>query len=210
MSEVLVSRGTLLNALAYTFRIPQPDGDKALTSRVRLLGTLGIPRRGRGDRNAHMQYRLVDAAEIAVALALINAHMSPALAARYVKEQWGPLASLSLSGMLSTIPGQIRDLFKLQRAGPIAFIEGNVMSTLGHREVRESLGEIMLAPVELFQDAARLAVRVDGCDSATVIDARRFMQRLLSTFLAFSPPLEDLESMLNQLRDAGEGRAASH
>ena len=80
MPEIEISRGTLLSTLQATFDVSN-DGMIALTSRVRLLGTLGVPSKMRPVAHGRLQYGLLEMTEIAMALALMNANMQPVLAA---------------------------------------------------------------------------------------------------------------------------------
>lgn len=215
MSELLISRGTLISTLAHTFEVPRVKGDaadvghngmNALVARVRQLGGLGVPSKPRPALNAHLTYGLTEVSEVSMALALMNAHMTPALAARYVREKWSDLASLALAGMLRAIPGSMRDAYELPNGGPLGLIEGNILRTLGSRDPRDGVDEVPLAPVELFRDAMRLGIRIAECPSAIVLNAGDFMHKNLALLLTFAPTDDELRFMLDTLWNSATGQ----
>ncbi|WP_137786728.1 hypothetical protein [Sphingomonas sp. 3P27F8] len=214
LSGLQISRGTLVSTLAKTFNVPQTSGRgsdvghnglNALIARIRQLGALGVPSKPRPTMNAHLTYGLTEVAEISMAMALMNAHMSPALAARYVKEKWSDLATLALAGMLKAIPGSMRDSYEMPTGGSLALIEGNILRTLGNREARDGVDEVPLAPVELFNDAMRLGIRLAECPSAIVLNAGDFMYKNLISLRAFAPPDDELRLMLDAIQNAATG-----
>lgn len=203
MPEFLFSRATAFNMLSFAFRIPQ-DGLKAMTPRVRVLSTLGVPSKPRTDPNVHFKYDLRDVSELAVAFALMDAHMPPTLAARYVTEAWERFRDFAFEGLRSALPDRISSEYPASKdTGPIAIVSGNAISSLGSRGVRDGASALDLAPVLLLEGVAGLAAAVSA-PSSIVLDARAFMPRIIGALLSLAPRDEELRASLDRLRGLEE------
>lgn len=199
MPEFLFSRATAFNMLSFAFRIPQ-DGLKAMTPRVRVLSTLGVPSKPRTDPNVHFKYDLRDVSELAVAFALMDAHMPPTLAARYVTEAWDRFRIFAFEGLRSALPDRISSEYSASKEiGPIAIVAGNAISSLGSRGVRDGASALDLAPVLLLEGVAGLAAAISA-PSSIVLDARAFMPRIIGALLSLTPRDEELRASLDRLR----------
>ncbi|MES3100624.1 hypothetical protein [Sphingomonas faeni] len=202
MPEFLFSRATAFNMLSFAFDIPQ-DGLKAMTPRVRVLSTLGVPSKPRSDPNVHFKYGLREVSELAVAFALMDAHMPPTLAARYVTEAWDQFRVFTLEGIRNGLPDHIAGEYEQSsKAGPIAVVAGNAISSLGVRAVRDSSSALNLAPVLLFADAVGAAEAMTA-PSSIVLNARSFMTKIIGAVLTFTPEDEELRASLDRLCGIG-------
>ncbi len=197
MPEIEISRGTLLSTLQATFDVSN-DGMIALTSRVRLLGTLGVPSKMRPVAHGRLQYGLLEMTEIAMALALMNANMQPVLAARYVTERWDDFAKLAVSGLNEALSWSVAGEFRPATPTPIAVIEGNIMKTLGARSKNDRVEDLPLGEIRLFDDLRGMGARLPT-PSAIVIDAKTFMPKLLNLLRGSRHSDEDLREMMFRL-----------
>jgi hypothetical protein len=197
MAEILISRATMLNTLQVVFSV-QDDGKSALTARVRLLGTVGVPSKERSSPNKHLQYGLLELTEIAMALALMNAHVPQLVAARYVRERWDDFAALAISGLNEALSPSVRDEFNPANPTPVAVIEGNILASLGARTKNDRVEELPLAGIRLFDDLRGMGARLSTA-SAIVIDAKAFMPKLLRLMRAFRHSDDDLREMMFRL-----------
>lgn len=197
MAEILLSRATALNTLQVVFLV-QDDGMRALTARVRLLGTVGVPSKERSSPNKHLQYGLLELTEVAMALALMNAHVPQLMAARYVRERWDDFAALAVSGVNEALSPSVRDEFNPANPTPVAVIEGNILASLGSRSKNDRAEELPLSEIRLHDDLRGIGARLPSA-SAIVIDAKAFMPKLLRLMRTFRHSDDDLREMMFRL-----------
>lgn len=200
MSDAAISRGTMLLALAKAFGVA-PDGHKALTARVRLLGDLGVPRQRRRVAHIRLHYGLLEVIEIASALALMNAHMPPVLAARHVRVAWGGFVRLAIAAIVDDLPQEMKERYSSEVRGTFGIIEGNVLATLGYRAVRDAADELPLATLLIVASAEQLSRRTKA-SSSIVIDATSYAPALFNDLRRHFPSDDDVSAMLDRLRDS--------
>lgn len=200
MSDVGISRGALLLTLAETFAVPH-HGLKALTARVRLLGILGVPRQRRSVAHVRLNYGLLEVIEIASALVLMNAHMPPVLAARHVRDAWGGFVRLALAAIQEELPQDLRPRYSSYVRGTLGVIRGNVLITLGARDVREAADELPLATLFIVANIEQLGRRITT-PSSIVIDTTSFVPALFKELRKHASDDEELQAMLDRLRDS--------
>lgn len=190
MPELTVPREPLLRMLTSAFDVPG-NGLDALTARVRLLGRLGVPVRGRAEAHQRLGYGLREVLEVAMALALMNAHMPPALAARYVRERWASFARLAVDGLLqyAGASAELRARYSSSRPHAGLFIQGNVLEFLGLRGSGEGNEQVELSEVVLFHSFGEVAF-TSFCPSAVIVGSAAFLPFLGGIWLnkKTSPP----------------------
>jgi hypothetical protein len=207
MPETLVQRREMLLMLAGAFKVP-PEGGDALTARVRLLNDLGIPRTGRAGAHVRLRYGLLEVAEIATALCLMDSHVPPAAAAWKVLEAWGGFVRLAFAAIIDEVPAELRPRYRSMDRGRFGVIRSRVLSTLGGRQGPDAGGELVSGTLHLTSD---LHEPVGGgvARSGIVVDAGDYMPSLLKSFGAARMPHEDLRAMLDRLRDSGRVHRAA-
>lgn len=200
MPDPVISRGTMLLVLARAFGVAQ-DGHKALTARVRLLGDLGVPRQRRRVAHVRLPYGLLEIIEIASALALMDAHMPPVLAARHVRVAWGGFVRLAIAAIVDELPQEMRERYSSEARGTFGIIKGNVLSTLGYRDMRDAADELPLATLLIVASIEQLLRRTKA-SSSIVIDATSYAPVLFNELRTIFPSDEDVSAMLDRLRDS--------
>jgi hypothetical protein len=198
MSEPFVVLGPAVEILRIAFDV-RVEGEKALRARVRQLAVAGIPR-SRGALHERLQYGLLELSEIAIALALANAHVQPAQVTRCVREAWLKWAPLAHFGIGNVVPIAYAKRRPARVAGPIALIPGTYLKELGTRSVRGKAVTDRLPEIEFHATNPDLAVRMREMPSSTIISASAFMPTIFRLLSKHAAHPDDMKMALDRLR----------
>lgn len=199
MPEIWVPFGAAMEMLQQALDLP-PDGGSALEARVRQLAAADVPSLKRSAANARFRYGLTEIAELAIALVLIDGRMAPATAARYVTERWPFFAKAAIAGIGPSLPSGWAAQHP-KRGGPFVVIEGNALSTLGKRAMREKTPE-PLAPIACYATRNETMAALQGFASASWINAACFMPRIVELLGRHAVVPQDMWDSLHRLRQS--------
>ncbi len=200
MPEILIPPSVALKILRDACRLNE-EGEPALQARIRQLIDMGVTGLTRESSHARHRFGLTELAQLAVAIALMNAQMQPSVAARVTRDGWTQLAPFVLAGIGDLMPERFRRLRPME-GGPHAVIEGNALAQLGRKSVRDLRGGGPLPRILVFADRETALKGFNDSDSGTYINSGRFMSRVFELIVAHAEAPEDVWASLTRLRQS--------
>jgi len=200
MPEVLLSPKIAIEILRDACGLNE-EGESALKARVRQLIDMGVTGMTRETAHARHRYGLTEIAQLAVAIALVNAQVQPSAAARIVREGWPQLVPFAIAGIGNLLPERFRRL-RPGGGGPHAIIEGNALVQLGKKSVRARRGGGELPRIHVLADAGAMPEVAGPSDSGTYLNSKRFMSRIFELMVPHAEAPEDIWNSLTRLRQS--------
>jgi len=200
MPEILVPPGEAIEILRDACRL-NDRSEAALQARVRQLIESGVTSLTRETSHARHRYGLTELAQLAVGIALMKARIPIAAAARLAGEGWPPFVPFVIAGIDDRLP----ERFARQRTagdGAYAFIEGNGLAQLGRKSAQAARAGGPLPMVRLSKVPSIEGEEAERPDTATYLDATRFMPRIFDLLLPRAEVPEDMWASLTRLRQS--------
>lgn len=203
---MMVPPGEAIEILRDACRL-NDKSEAALQARIRQLIEAGVTSLTRETSHARHRYGLTELAQLAVAIALMKARIPIAVAARLAGEGWAPFVPFVIAGIGDRLP----ERFARQRTagdGAYAFIEGNGLAQLGRKSAQAARAGGPLPKVRLSRTPSMEGEDTERPDTATYLDATRFMPRIFDLLLPRAEVPDDLWAALTRLR-RGEGKKSA-
>lgn len=200
MPEIMVPPGEALEMLRDACRLNE-GSEAALAARIRQLIEMGVTSLTRDTSHARHRYGLTELAQLAVAIALMKVRIQPSAAARFASEGWPMFVPFVFAGIGEALP----ERFARQRTagdGPYAFIEGNGLAQLGRKSAQAARAGGPLPSIRLSTVPALEGEEAERPDTASYLDATRFMPRIFGLLVARAEATEDIWDSLTRLRQS--------
>ncbi|MEH3102582.1 MAG: hypothetical protein PGN12_01570 [Sphingomonas phyllosphaerae] len=203
MAEILMAPGDAVATLRTACHLNE-NSEPALRARIRQLIELGVTSLTRETSHERHRFGVTELAQLAVAISLMKARVPPAVAARLADEAWSEFVPFVLAGIGDALPDRFRRL-RSAGSGPHAFIEGNGLAELGRKTAQAARSGGPLPKISVRVVPTIEPVEGFDPDTATYLNAERFMPAIYEAIVARAQVPEDIWESLTRLRQSAAG-----